>query len=57
MNKMTFAVLGLLVSGTALADSQLADLIQNGRRDDAVALLKQGTDVDAAQGDGTTPLH
>ena len=44
-------------SGAALADSPLADAIENGRRDAALELIAEGADVNAAQGDGTTPLH
>jgi ankyrin repeat protein len=46
-----------LLAGPALADSPLADAIENGRRDAALELLAQGADVNATQGDGTTPLH
>ena len=46
-----------LLAGPALADSPLADALENGRRDAALELLAQGADVNAAQGDGTTPLH
>jgi ankyrin repeat protein len=52
---------GLLVclaaAGTATADGELADLIQAGSRDAALELIRAGADVNAAQGDGTTPLH
>ncbi|HZF29450.1 MAG TPA: ankyrin repeat domain-containing protein [Gammaproteobacteria bacterium] len=41
----------------ALADSPLADAIENGRRDAALELIAGGADVNAAQGDDTTPLH
>jgi ankyrin repeat protein len=41
----------------ARADSALADAIENGRRAEALALIDGGADVNAAQGDGTTPLH
>jgi ankyrin repeat protein len=41
----------------ALADSTLADMIQSGRRAAALELLDSGTDVNATQNDGTTPLH
>ena len=47
----------LACCGTALAQSRLADLIQNGSRLEALELIDQGADVNAAQGDGTTPLH
>ncbi|HJR69689.1 MAG TPA: ankyrin repeat domain-containing protein, partial [Gammaproteobacteria bacterium] len=41
----------------ALAESPLADAIENGRREAALSLIAEGADVNAAQGDGTTPLH
>ncbi|HEY5566039.1 MAG TPA: ankyrin repeat domain-containing protein [Gammaproteobacteria bacterium] len=41
----------------AAADDALADLIQAGDRDAALEMIRAGTDVNAAQGDGTTPLH
>ena len=42
----------------ALAESPLADAVENGRRDAAYGLIHQdGIDVNAAQGDGTTALH
>ena len=43
--------------GTAVADDTLADLIQAGNRIAALQMIGAGTDVNAAQGDGTTPLH
>ncbi len=39
------------------ADLDLAALIQGGDRDAALAAVRAGTDVNVAQGDGTTPLH
>ena len=57
MKSVVLAAVGVVVSGTALADSPLADLIQDGRRDAAIELLAKGADVNAAQGDGATPLH
>ena len=43
---------------TATAQSTLADLIQNGERAAALAAISApGADVNATQGDGTTPLH
>jgi uncharacterized protein len=45
------------MAGTARSEEHLADLIQAGRRADALELVRNGADVDAAQGDGTTPLH
>src|ERR1051325_6224941 len=41
----------------AAADTSLAGLIQAGNRDAALKMIAAGTDVNAAQGDGTTPLH
>jgi len=46
-----------LAAGTAAADGTLADLIQSGDRAAALEMIRSGADVDAAQGDGTTPLH
>jgi ankyrin repeat protein len=37
--------------------SELAELIENGQRRAAMALIEAGADVNAAQGDGTMPLH
>src|SRR5215470_5689900 len=39
------------------ADDTLAGLIQAGKRDVALKMIAAGADVNAAQGDGTTPLH
>ena len=44
-------------AGTAAADDTLAGLIQAGDRDAALEMIAAGADVNAAQGDGTTPLH
>ena len=41
----------------AHAQSALADRIQAGARDAALAMVVQGADVNQAQPDGTTPLH
>jgi ankyrin repeat protein len=58
MNKLiAAAALLLLLAAPALADSPLADALENGRREQALELLEQNADVNAAQGDGTTPLH
>ena len=47
----------LAAPGTSAADDTLARLIQAGDRDAALEMIAAGTDVNAAQGDGTTPLH
>ena len=39
------------------ADARLADALQAGDRATALQLLRAGADVNAAQPDGTTPLH
>src|ERR1700676_566258 len=44
-------------AAAAAADTSLAGLIQAGNRDAALKLIAAGADVNAAQGDGTTPLH
>ena len=44
-------------STAAAADDTLAGLIQAGNRDAALKSIAAGADVNAAQGDGTTPLH
>src|SRR5438477_10329297 len=51
------AVFWLAAAGTAAADASLAGLIQAGNRDVALKMIAAGADVNAAQGDGTTPLH
>jgi len=52
------AVFWLGAAGTAAAaDNSLAGLIQAGNRDAALKMIAAGADVNAAQGDGTTPLH
>ena len=52
------AVFCLAAAGTAAAaDGSLAGLIQAGNRDAALKRIAAGADVNAAQGDGTTPLH
>ncbi|HEX6997731.1 MAG TPA: ankyrin repeat domain-containing protein [Gammaproteobacteria bacterium] len=57
MTRSMMAAAALLAAAGAWADSRLADLIQDGRRDIAIELIEAGADVNAAQGDGTTPLH
>jgi ankyrin repeat protein len=52
------AVFWLAATGTAgAADNSLAGQIQAGHRDAALKMIAAGADVNAAQGDGTTPLH
>ena len=57
MKHLTLAVSLLLACAAAHAQRPLADLIQNGERAAALAAIDDGADVNAAQGDGTTPLH
>jgi uncharacterized protein len=57
MRRTVLTAVALLASAAASAASPLADLIQNGRRAAALELIERGADVNAAQGDGTTPLH
>src|SRR5579871_3180687 len=59
MKRAIFAVIFCLAAASpaGAADDTLAGLIQAGHRDAALARIAAGTDVNAAQGDGTTPLH
>src|SRR5215469_1743644 len=59
MKRVVFAVMFCLAAaGTAAAaDDSLAGQIQAGHRDAALKMIAAGADVNAAQGDGTTPLH
>src|SRR3954469_9243781 len=59
MKRAVFAAVFCLASaGTAAAaDNSLAGLIQAGHRVAALKMIAAGADVNAAQGDGTTPLH
>jgi ankyrin repeat protein len=58
MKHLTLACSMLIACAAAHAQTPLANLIQNGERAAALeALDAPGTDVNAAQGDGTTPLH
>jgi ankyrin repeat protein len=57
MKSTVFAAMAFLASGAALAESPLADAIEDGRRATALELIGEGADVNAAQGDGTTALH
>lgn len=49
--------LATLAATAVCAQSPLADAIEGGRRVTALELIDEGADVNAAQGDGTTPLH
>jgi ankyrin repeat protein len=57
MKHLTLAVSLLLTCAAAHAQRPLADLIQDGQRAAALAAIDDGADVNATQGDGTTPLH
>ena len=59
MKRAIFAVVFCLAAAStaAAADDTLAGLIQAGHRDAALKRIAAGADVNAAQGDGTTPLH
>jgi len=43
--------------GAQTAPARLADAIQSGERDAALAMIADGADVNQRQPDGTTPLH
>jgi hypothetical protein len=58
MKSSALAVIGWFAAvGTVAADDTLADLIQAGNRDAALEMIRADADVNAPQGDGTTPLH
>ncbi len=57
ISTLLLAGIALIASAKALADSRLADLIESGRVAAAIELIDAGADVNAAQRDGTTPLH
>jgi ankyrin repeat protein len=59
MKRAVFAVMFYLAAASpaAAADNSLAGLIEAGHRDAALKRIAAGADVNAAQGDGTTPLH
>src|SRR3954453_9362644 len=59
MKRAIFAAVFCLAAAgrPAAADGSLAGLIQAGNRDAALKRIAAGADVNAAQGDGTTPLH
>jgi ankyrin repeat protein len=59
MNKSALVAMvaaALVASLSARAESELADLLQQGRLDEAARLLDDGADVNATQADGSTPL-
>src|SRR5690606_23073557 len=51
------ALLATLLVTASSTDSPVADAAERGDIETVVALLKQGADVNAAQGDGMTALH
>lgn len=58
MKHFSLVVSALLACAAAHAQSPIANLIQNGERAAALeAIHAPGADVNATQGDGTTPLH
>src|SRR4030081_313655 len=59
MKRTLFSAVFWLAAGgpPAPADAGLAGLIQAGNRAAALKMIATGADVNAAQGDGTTPLH
>src|SRR5258707_4058415 len=59
MKRAIFAVFFCFAAASTVAatDGSLAGLIEAGNRDAALKMIAAGADVNAAQGDGTTPLH
>jgi ankyrin repeat protein len=60
LSDITASLLTISCLATAMpiaTASELADLIQNGKREAALVLIDDGADINEAQGDGTTPLH
>ena len=55
--KFFAAIVLLAAAAVAQADSELADTIKAGDRRAALEMIAKGVDVNAAQGDGTTPIH
>jgi uncharacterized protein len=55
--KFLAALVLLAGAATAQADSPLADTIKAGDRRTALEMIAKGVDVNAAQPDGTTPIH
>ena len=59
-NKTAIVVGGLVLSltvGARAAGPSIADAAMRGDRADVLAMIKQGADVNAPQGDGVTALH
>jgi uncharacterized protein len=54
---LLFALLALLTLGATTSHAQIADAAMRGDTAKVRQLLKQGADVNAAQGDGMTALH
>ncbi len=50
-------IAAVTAAASAVAASDLANLIEAGQRRAAIELIELGADVNEAQGDGTTPLH
>jgi ankyrin repeat protein len=59
MKRAIFAAMFCLAAASTAgaADDTLTGLIQAGHRDTALKMIAAGADVNATQGDGTTPLH
>src|SRR5262245_7292382 len=59
MKRAIVAVIFCLAAASTAgaADDTLAGLVQAGNRDAALKMIAAGADVNAAQGDGTTPLN
>src|SRR4029450_8632258 len=54
---VTAVVCALTISGRAAGPASIADAAMRGDRADVLAMIKQGADVNAPQGDGVTALH
>jgi ankyrin repeat protein len=54
---MIGVVLGLTAGPRAAGPASIADAAMRGDRADVLAMIKQGADVNAPQGDGVTALH
>jgi len=60
--RRSLSIIGLVIAlsvgaHAGFADSAIADAAARGDRESVTALLRQGADVNAAQGDGSTALH